>query len=111
MNSPHQPWAKQSISIHLSKSRKGKLADYATGMEEDMTPAEAIYALIDTASAQDCEEFVSLSDVKAELNALRNHMDEQKKIIQECTQVLYAVCQSLDAMRRLVQEMASPSIP
>jgi len=107
MNSPHQPWAKDSVSIHLSKSRRGKLADYATGGGKKMTPAEAIYALIDTASGQDIEESMTLSDMKIELMALRHHMNDQEKIIQECTQALHAVAHSFETIQTLIQRLKS----
>jgi len=112
MSSPDKNlWAKKTTTIYLSPDRRGRLADYASCTDQQMSPAETIYALIDTASVRDSEEFVSLSDVKAELNTLRNHMDEQKKIIRECTLALHAVFQSLEAMRDLVQETVSPRIP
>ncbi|OWY31741.1 hypothetical protein [Herbaspirillum aquaticum] len=99
----NNPWAKQAVTIYLSPDRRGKLADYASCADQQMTPAETIYALIDTASSRDIEEDVSLSEVKSELKNLRTHIDDQKKIIQECTHALHVVSQTLEVFQGIIR--------
>ncbi|QDD65586.1 hypothetical protein EJD96_16175 [Herbaspirillum seropedicae] len=107
MNSPeNHPWTKQSITIYLSPDRRGKLADYASCTTRQMTPAETIYALIDTASGRDIEEDVSHAQVKNQIAALHAHMKEQEKTIKECHQVLQAVNQVLASVNDLIQNLA-----
>jgi len=99
------PWTKNSVTIHLSSDRRGKLADYVTGMDGSMTPAEAIYSLIDTASGQEQEEQESLLGLKNQMKILLNHIDAQSKIIEDCSQALRSVENALSSIKIALNEL------
>ena len=111
MSSPENHlWAKQSVTIYLSPDRRGKLADYASCTTRQMTPAETIYALIDTASGRDIEENVSLMQIKNQLTALLSYVKAQENTIQECTLALQATSQTLGTMRDVMKNLISEDI-